>query len=199
MSKIAVYFPGIGYHCDKPLLYYSRDIAYELGYKDYRNVSYTYKTGNIRGDEEKMKEAYEALFLQTEAELADIVWSEQDDILFISKSIGTIIATSFAEKYGLKNARHVLYTPLAQTYLFAPDHAIAFIGTSDPWSNTDEIIRLSDENHIPLTVYEGCNHSLECDDTLKNIENLKDIMQRTGDFCKRSAGAILYQTQTLRF
>lgn len=185
MSKIAVYFPGIGYHCDKPLLYYSRDIAHELGYKDYRNVSYTYKAGNIRGNEEKMKEAYEALFSQTETELADIDWSEYDDVLFISKSIGTIIATSYAEKYGIKSARHVLYTPLAQTYLFAPDHAIAFIGTADPWSDTNEIIRLSDENHIPLTVYEDCNHSLECDDTLKNIENLKDIMQRTGDFCKR--------------
>lgn len=22
--KLAVFFPGIGYHCDKPLLYYSR-------------------------------------------------------------------------------------------------------------------------------------------------------------------------------
>lgn len=31
MSKTAVYFPGIGYHCDKPLLYYSRDVAYEPG------------------------------------------------------------------------------------------------------------------------------------------------------------------------
>lgn len=25
MKKIAVYFPGIGYHCDNPLLYYSRE------------------------------------------------------------------------------------------------------------------------------------------------------------------------------
>ena len=25
MKKLAVLFPGIGYHCDKPLLYYSRE------------------------------------------------------------------------------------------------------------------------------------------------------------------------------
>ena len=181
MSKIAVYFPGIGYHCDKPLLYYSRDIACELGYKNYRNVSYTYNAGNIRGNNEKMKEVYEVLFLQTEVELADILWSEYDDVLFISKSIGTIIATSFAEKYGLKHARHILYTPLAQTYLFAPKHAISFIGTADSWSDTDEIIRLSNTNHIPLTVYDGCNHSLECNDALKNIGNLKFVIQKTRD------------------
>ncbi len=182
MSKTAVYFPGIGYHCDKPLLYYSRSIACKLGYEDSRNVNYTYRAGNIRGNEEKMKEAYEALFLQTEAELADIIWSDHDDVLFISKSIGTIIATSYAEKYGLKRARHILYTPLAQTFLFAPGSAIAFIGTADPWNDTDEVIRLSDTNHIPMTVYDGCNHSLECNDPLKNIEILKDVMQRTRDF-----------------
>lgn len=184
MSKIAVYFPGIGYHCDKPLLYYSRSIAYKSGYKDSRTVNYTYKAGNIRGNEAKMKEAYEILFSQAETELADMVWSDYDDVLFISKSIGTIIAGAYAKKYDLKCAKHILYTPLAQTYLFAPEHAIGFIGTADPWSDTSEVIRLSEANHIPLTVYDDCNHSLECDDTLKNIEILKDVMQKTMDFCK---------------
>ena len=107
-------------------------------------------------------------------------------MLFISKSIGTIIAASYAEKYGLKDTKHILYTPLAQTYLFPPKHAIAFIGTADPWSDTDEIIRLTNENHIPLTVYDNCNHSLECSDTLKNLEFLTDVMQKTNDFCKGS-------------
>ncbi|MBD5445568.1 MAG: alpha/beta hydrolase [Lachnospiraceae bacterium] len=184
MSKIAVYFPGIGYHCDKPLLYYSRSIANKLGYENSRNVNYTYNAGNIRGNEEKMKETYEILFSQAEAELAEIVWSEYEDVLFISKSIGTIIATSYSQKYSLKHARHILYTPLAQTFLFAPNKAIGFIGTADPWSDTDEIIQLSDTNHIPLTVYDGCNHSLECNDTFKNLEILKDVMQRTMEFCK---------------
>lgn len=184
MSKIVVSFPGIGYHCDKPLLYYSRNIARELGYQDFRNISYTYSGGNIRGNETKMKEAYEALFGQAEAQLADVDWSAYDEVLFLSKSIGTIIATSYGEKYGLRDARHVLYTPLAQTYLFAPNHAIGFIGTADPWSDTDEIIRLSDANQISIAVYEGCNHSLECDDVMKNIENLKDVMGRTMDFVK---------------
>lgn len=105
-------------------------------------------------------------------------------MLFISKSIGTVIAASYAEKYAVKHVRHILYTPLAQTCLFAPDHAIGFIETADPWSDTDEVIRLSEANHIPMTVYEGCSHSLECDDTIKNIEILGDAMQKTMDFCK---------------
>ena len=31
--KLAVLFPGIGYHGDKPLLYYSRKAAGENGYQ----------------------------------------------------------------------------------------------------------------------------------------------------------------------
>lgn len=192
MSKIAVYFPGIGYHCDKPLLYYSRKIACELGYENYRNVNYTYKAENIRGNEEQMTKAYKALFSQAESALADLDWSAYDDILFVSKSIGTAIATSYVQKYGLEHARHVLYTPLAQTFSFtlsapfAKEKAVAFIGTADPWSDTDEIIRLAEINHIPLTVYEDCNHSLECGDTLKNIDILRDVMHKTMAF----AGAV---------
>lgn len=186
MSKLAVYFPGIGYHCDKPLLYYARSIAGGQGYQEYRRIDYAYNAGNIRGHEEKMREACEALFSQAEAELADLVWTDYDEVLFVSKSIGTVIAAGYAKKYELSRVRHILYTPLAQTFLFAPDHGIAFIGTADPWSDTEEILRLSEANHIPVTVYEGCNHSLECDDTLKNIENLKDVMQRTMDFCRET-------------
>ena len=183
MSKSVIYFPGIGYHCDKPLLYYSKSIAEKSGYENSANISYTYNAGNICGNDQKMRAAYEALFIQAEAALADIVWTDYDDVLFISKSIGTIIAASYAEKHGLKNAKHILYTPLAQTFLSAPGNAIAFIGTADPWSSIDEIRQLAETNHIPLFVYENCNHSLECDDTLKNIAILRDVMLKTLDFC----------------
>ena len=33
MKGLAVFFPGVGYHVDKPLLYYSRKIAAQLGYE----------------------------------------------------------------------------------------------------------------------------------------------------------------------
>lgn len=187
MSKIAVYFPGIGYHCDKPLLYYARETACETGYKNYRALSYPYMDKNIRGNEEKMRETYEALLLKAEEQLSDIVWAEYDDVLFVSKSVGTIIAASYAKKYGIACARHVLYTPLIQTFSFEPGDAEAFIGTADPWSNVDEIIRLSGTSRIPLNVYEGCNHSLECGDLLRNLEIIKEVMQKTKDFCERKS------------
>ena len=32
-KRLAVIFPGVGYHVDKPLLYYSRKLAKEYGYE----------------------------------------------------------------------------------------------------------------------------------------------------------------------
>lgn len=185
MAKIAIFFPGIGYHCDKPLLYYGRDIAFERGYENFRNIQYTYDGGNIRGDKEKMEEAYRVLLEQVETALADVDWSQYDDILFVSKSIGTIIATSYAREHGLLHTKHVLYTPLPQTFLFAPDQAIGFIGTCDPWSDVNEVIAIAKDNNIPLIVYEGVNHSLECDDTLKNLDILKDVMLKTSEYLRK--------------
>ena len=40
MKKIAVFFPGIGYTADKPLLYFSRRIAAAHGY-EIRIMNYT--------------------------------------------------------------------------------------------------------------------------------------------------------------
>ena len=45
--KLVVCFPGIGYHCDKPLLYYGRRVAESIGYKEYKNVEYVNRIGNV--------------------------------------------------------------------------------------------------------------------------------------------------------
>ena len=62
--KIAVFFPGIGYHCDKPLLYYARKLVQEYGYEKIVMQEYSYNGKNIRGDKKKMQEAFESLYAQ---------------------------------------------------------------------------------------------------------------------------------------
>ena len=54
--KIAVFFPGIGYHCDKPLLYYARKLVQEYGYEKIVMQEYSYNGKNIRGEKKKMQE-----------------------------------------------------------------------------------------------------------------------------------------------
>lgn len=179
--KIAVFFPGIGYHCDKPLLYYSRKLAQEYGYEKIVSLSYSYDRKNIRGNEQKMQEAFDSLYEQAGNDLAAIDFTQYSEILFVSKSIGTVIASAYAENHNVK-CRQVLYTPLEQTFCFRHDDAIAFIGTSDPWSDVSEVKSLSESQRIPIHVYENGNHSLETTNTLKNLEILQDVMEHTSGF-----------------
>lgn len=181
MKKLAIYFPGIGYHCDKPLLYYSRALALQLGYEEYRSLSYTFDGTNLRGNEEKMREAFECLYGQAVAGLEDIDWKEYDDILFVSKSIGTVISTAMAHKKQIM-CRQILLTPLEQTYQFPVKDGIAFIGTCDPWSRLDIVKENSAGQDVPLYFYEGANHSLETGDTFENITILKDVLKKEKEY-----------------
>ena len=49
MKKLAVLFPGIGYTCDKPLLYYSWKVLKKLDYEVFP-VPYTGFPDGVKGD-----------------------------------------------------------------------------------------------------------------------------------------------------
>ena len=184
-NKLAIFFPGIGYHCDKPLLYYSRKLADEAGYKSILTLEYSLSgsniTGNIRGDKEKMQQAFSYLYEQAAKQLSSVIWSDYNEILFVSKSIGTVIASAFAQHEKI-SCRQILYTPLCETYDFHPQNAIAFLGTSDPWSDIEKVTDISRTQKIPLFLYPDANHSLETKDTLRNIKTLQDVMEETKRF-----------------
>lgn len=179
--KIAVFFPGIGYHCDKPLLYYAKKLVHEYGYEKIVMLEYSYDGKNIRGDEKKMQEAFEVLYVQAERKLKEIAFDKYNEVLFVSKSVGTIIASAYAEKYSLTCCQ-VLYTPLEQTFFFEHENAVAFIGTADPWSDVQKVIQMAEGQKVPVYVYEEANHSLETKATLKNLDILKSVMERTAKY-----------------
>lgn len=176
-NKIAVFFPGIGYTNDKPLLYYSRKLAAEHGY-EVICTGYHDLPEKIRGNKEKMIQAGRMAFEQCKELLRDIDFTAYDEVLFIGKSIGTVIATQYADAY-VDTARLVLYTPLEATFFADIKDAIAFIGEADLWSEPDEVKRLAAEKHVPLYTYPDCNHSLECSSQRRNIEILGEVMELT--------------------
>ena len=182
MRKLAVIFPGIGYTCDKPLLFYAEKLAIKSGY-EIKRIAYSLPGDRkIRGDKKKIEEAFRFLYTCTEDSLSDTDFSQYNEILFISKSIGTAIACAYADKYKENTVRHVLYTPLEATFGFRPQNAISFLGTKDPWSVPEDVIRLAKEAGVPMHVYENANHSLETGDVLKDIDILKDVMEKTERF-----------------
>lgn len=179
-KKIAVIFPGIGYHKDKPLLYYAGKILKGLGY-EIVDVSYHDMPSDVRDDMQKRKKAVEIAYSQAKEQLSNIVFEGYDSVIFAGKSIGTIIAAMYAKEHGVQ-ARQLWYTPLEATYSIGAEDAVAFIGDSDPWSDVEEVKRISYEQGIEIYSYENSNHSLETDDVLKNIGIIRDVMEKTTEF-----------------
>lgn len=181
--KLAVVFPGIGYTCDKPLLYYAGKLAVKYGY-EVKPVIYGDFPSGVKGSSQKMKEAFCSAFTQAEAILKDVPWGDYEEILFISKSIGTVVAAAFMKKYGIEG-RSISYTPLEETFSFAKGEGIMFHGTKDPWAKDSAVIYDGCEK-IGQTLYiiKNANHSLETGEVLHDIEKMQFIMEKTEEFIK---------------
>ena len=184
MKKLAVFFPGIGYTVDKPLMHYSRRLVADAGF-EVLILPYSGFPQKVKGDRGKMEESYQIALSQSREMLSGIDFSEYDTILFVGKSIGTIVAADIASSSPVPDRIHfVLYTPLEDTFAFPIENAIAFTGDADPWVSEGSIPRLCGARNIPCHIIPGANHSLETGSVKKDIENLKKIMKKTRKFIR---------------
>ena len=182
-KKIAVVFPGVGYHTDKPLLYYSKRLAIQYGYEivevSYRNLP------RITSDslESTMKEAFEEAFIQVKEQLAKINFTDYEDVLFIGKSVGTVVAVAYANEMNV-SARCILYTPVNHTFSIGKINGIAFHGTGDAWAQTDVLVKACEQMNVPIHLIEGANHSLEIKNVLEDVACINRVMGITEQFIK---------------
>ena len=187
-KKLAIIIPGMGYTKDRPLLYYAGKLLTAAGY-ELLHIEFTNLPKKIRGNRELILQTAIQCYDQASTRLASTDFSAYTDILFVGKSIGTIVAARYIAEHNL-DARQIWYTPLQETLdtVFSgtpsvdPESILAFIGTADPWSDIPKLLNTAAENHLDVHVYEDCNHSLETPDVDKNIEILRDVMGITRGF-----------------
>ncbi len=175
--KLAVLLPGIGYHKDKPLLYFARKLVQSKGYETI-DVEYHDLPQKIKGDKAMMKKAAEIAISQTCEQLENVDFASYEKVLFIGKSIGTVVVAKYVSDYNIE-AKQVWYTPVEATFTFGTEDAVAFIGDDDPWSDLSKVKTAAAYTGINLTIYPACNHSLESADVEKNLEFLQDVIHKT--------------------
>ena len=183
MSKIAVIFPGMGYHSDKPLLFFAKRLARKAGY-EVVEVSYEFpfKAREIMNDKLRMKEAFTLAVSQIKEQLGEMSFDRYEDVVFVGKSIGTALAAYFDSELEI-GARQVVFTPVPQTFdRLRKGAGIVFHGLADPWCSTDIAGEKCAELELPLYKIEKANHSLETDDPIEDLSNLKWIMEKVEAF-----------------
>ena len=178
--KLAVIFPGIGYTADKPLLYYASRLARHYGYQILA-VSYGTLPENVKGDHAKMKQAFELAYEQTEQALQDIDWNSYGSILFISKSIGTVIASAYASRHNIKG-KSILFTPLTDTFSFARPGSYCISRYCRSMGRNRLYPYTAEQKEVPLFLTPNANHSLETGDVQTDLSIIKATMEHVNRF-----------------
>lgn len=173
MKCLAVLFPGIGYNVYRPLLYFSKKMLQGKGYE----------VIDIKYDElpKDLDKCYKIAYDNAKSQLSDIDFNNYDKVLFVSKSIGTIIAGKLSSEID-KKISNIYFTPVQQSLNVINNYGIVFSGTSDTWIKCDDLKEFIKEKNYPFYLYKDANHSLETDDVIKNIDYLKDIFIKCEEY-----------------
>lgn len=171
MKKLIVIFPGAGYGLDSPLLYYA-DFLYETN--GYERIHMDYQ--NILSNRELSLENKIAMIREYVYEqVKDIDFTAYDEVVFLSKSIGSMEAGILAEKLGV-NVIQIFITPIEEAIPYCDTDCYVVIGTEDKAYQTYK--EYCDANSIKALFVEGANHSLEVEgQPYQSMDILKTIMQ----------------------
>lgn len=155
-GKAVVLFPGVRYSVDTPLLYYAGSAFRQRGYEVF-SVDY--------GDEAKslhdLDRAVDALVGPVLEQLRGWKLEQFEDVVFVSKSIGTVLAGRCAQALNCA-VRRIFLTPLELTLPYLDRTADMAVGAgADPFLDA-ELLRAHCEAYgVPLRMYPGVGHRLE--------------------------------------
>lgn len=156
--KLVVVFPGRGYTCATGLLADGilrwKELGYEVLPLDFSAIPFA------RID--TFAEAFDRVEAAALAQLAGVDLVHCDDLVFFSKSMGTVAAARCAADLGL-HPRMLPLTPLPETLdLTRPgDQVLGMaVGTNDRYIDWHRVRNFCRERGIPCLVCEGVGHAL---------------------------------------
>ena len=159
-KTIKLFFPGRRYSVDRSLLYFLD--------KYIEGESIYFKYDSPRGEqsleslENLEKEAYEFVLNK----IKDIDLSSYDEVIFISKSLGTYIASKLRENLKLKCTKFIALTPIEETIPFLKQTDFIVTSLNDKYLDVSAL--KEKENRFPfLTILHDLPHSLEYEYNLK--------------------------------
>ena len=107
--------------------------------------------------------------------MKDIDFASYDEIVFLSKSIGSVEAGVLAEKLGI-NVIQIFITPVEEAVCYCNADSYVVIGTQD---KAFQIYKdYCDANNVKALYIDDANHSLELEGKpYQSVDILKTVMQ----------------------
>ncbi len=173
-NRLVVLFPGGKYSTDCPLLYYAC-FKYEVAGYDSKRLN-CFNTENL---DLTYEEYVNAVNENIKFQLNDVQFTNYDEVVFISKSIGTVAAGWIEEELHLK-VKHIFLTPINDTFPYISKRKnikCIISGTKDKKVNQEKLQEICQRENIPLYLIEGVGHRLESyGDMQVNLDILKRIV-----------------------
>ncbi len=185
MRRIALIFPGEGYRQNKPYIYYAERFLADCGYdRKIIDLSETEWDKDKLKDHSVLLKTIDRCLHITEETVKDMGDLSEDEVIFVSESIGSVVAAAYDRKKKIE-AKHICFSPLEMMGNFLEEgKGILFYGDFDSISDHNVIKMIAEEKKFETYVIEGGDHYLETGDTLKDLDTLKNIMERVEEIIK---------------
>lgn len=180
-KQLAVLFPGIGYHADRPLLYYSAKLARAHGC-EVTSVQYPALLSGLRGNPEQIEAAVQTALSAVEPQLEAVLRTDYDRIFFFSKSIGTAIAARYAARHGLHPGQ-VYFTPIEAALPDLDPAGIVVPGT-EIGDTADSGARFLDNKRMEGTIANMFSEAMAF--CMRNMKTATIIDPETGKRCDKT-------------
>lgn len=168
-SKLVVLFPGKNYPCDKPSLHYAGISAIQSGF-DLLVLEYGYQAARTDLDIKDLPRVIE----ESEKSINRIV-NNYERVVFISKSLGTIVAGEIHRRIGIP-IKHIYLTPIKDTVEYINStEGITIYGTKDDFFNNEMAEKIKISNNRRIVKIPNANHSLETNNVDESILILRSL------------------------
>lgn len=156
-----------------PLFYYA-GFKYEV--RGYEVLKITY--GKFYDNSKSYEDCLADLKKNVTKQLSKKDLSEFDEIIFVSKSIGTVIAGWLTDEFHLR-VKHIFLTPVADTlpYIKGKNIIAVVAGTNDKQLDAEILKEHCEKTGVYLKQFEGVGHRLEVfGDMNVNLDILTQIV-----------------------
>ncbi|WP_151735763.1 hypothetical protein [Paenibacillus tengchongensis] len=163
-KTLAVVFPGQNYPADRPLLYYAAKVAAEYGC-DLLVLEYGYQSARTAFKREEL----DILAEECKAALAAV--PDYEHLLFIGKSLGTVLAGRLADDPDVKGDLSQLFlTPVADAVpAIQASRGTVIYGGADPLFTEQHAAAVRDLPGLRVYCIDEANHSLEVGSTGESL------------------------------
>ena len=183
-KKLAVFFPGRRYGVDCPLLYYAESICREKGYD---TLLMHYSEYRDKKDMITIEENIRQTLSYVRGRIKEKDLASYDEILFVSKSLGTVSAGWLADALEKEKRvkpgtiRHIFMTPLEQTFPYMrKENCIVISGELDHYLERKKLKKFCKKHEGLWYCFPDVGHSMEHEkikDTLKTVKKIMKIVE----------------------